>query len=182
MTTAVSPRVGPVTISPMADSEPPAVAGAVPPDSSAVRVGDTERNAAVAALGEHMSTGRLDLDEFGVRSAKATNARTVGDLRQLFADLPAPHPPLPGNVSRPIAVGQPAVGTVQPAVGAAPATVDDRNRAQKLVAAAAGAAGIVALVLFFITDTWLWFLLIPLITSIASGVWGDSWKRPDRRR
>lgn len=157
------------------------MAGAVPPDASAVRVGDTERNAAVNALGEHMTTGRLDLDEFGVRSAKATNARTVGDLRELFADLPAPHPPLPGPVSRPTAIGQPAVGAVQPAAGATPALVDDRNKAQKLVAAAAGAAGIVALVLFLITNAWWWFLLIPLISTVAGGFWGDSWKRPDHR-
>lgn len=152
------------------------------PDPAAVRVGDTERNAAVQALGEHMSTGRLDLDEFGTRSAKASSARTVGELRALFADLPAPHPPLPGGGPAPVMpLASPATGTAAPVAGATPALVDDRNRAQKLVAAAAGASGIIAVILFFATGAWWWFLLIPLISSVAGGVWGESWKRPGSR-
>ncbi len=178
----------------MVDTEPPASTGAVPDPSAALRVGDTERNAAVNALGEHMSTGRLDLDEFGTRSAKASGARTVGELRELFSDLPAPYPPLPTaanpTLRRQPSLGQlpsrtgslpPAPGTVQSFTVASPARVDDRNKAQKLVAAAAGAAGILAVILFFATGAWWWFLLIPLISSVAGGVWGDSWKRPDRR-
>src|ERR1700712_5956996 len=66
-------------------------------DPEQVRIGDADRNAAVDALGEHMTTGRLDLDEYGTRSALANTARTVGDLHALFADLPAPHPVLPGD-------------------------------------------------------------------------------------
>ena len=169
----------------MVASEPPPSARPGLPDPSAVRVGDTERNAAVNALGEHMSTGRLDLDEFGVRSAKASNARTVGELRELFVDLPSPHPPLPGGVGGIAAAGivrsQPMTASVPPVGGTTPALVDDRSKAQKFVAAAAGASVIVALLLFFATDLWYWFLLIPLISSVAGGIWGDSWKRPDHR-
>ena len=165
----------------MVDQQPPPSAGATPPDPSAIRVGDTERNAAVQALGEHMSTGRLDLDEFGTRSAKASSARTVGELRELFTDLPAPHPPLPGGAAAVLPLTYRGVGTAAPVAGAAPALVDDRNKAQKLVAAAAGAAGIIAVILFFATGAWWWFLLIPLISSVAGGVWGESWKRPESR-
>src|ERR1700712_3092440 len=124
----------------MTASEPPVSTGGSAPDPAALRIGDTERNAAVNALGEHMTTGRLDLDEFGTRSAKASSARTVGELRQLFADLPAPHPPLPGGsagTAGPVIVrSQPMAGTVHPIAGAAPALVDDRSKAQKFVAAA----------------------------------------------
>lgn len=174
----------------MTASEPPPSTGGSAPDPAALRIGDTERNAAVNALGEHMSTGRLDLDEFGTRSAKASSARTVGELRVLFADLPAPHPPLPGAVPgqpaagtlRPVAgTARPTPGLMQPAFGASPALADNRSKAQKFVAAAAGSAGILAVILFFATGAWWWFLLIPLISSVAGGIWGDSWKRPDSR-
>ncbi len=59
--------------------------------------------------------------------------------------------------------------------------VDDRSRAQKLVAAAAASSAIIALVLFLVTSQWWWFLLIPLISSVAGSVWGDGWKRPRAR-
>ncbi len=152
------------------------------PTGAAIRIGDTERNAAVAALGEHLTTGRLDLDEYGTRSAVANNARTVGDLQELFADLPAPHPPLP-SVAGPVQLaGTPRPGSMVGSTEAySPAIQDDRSKAQKLVAAAAAASSIIAVVLFFATDTWWWFLLIPLISTIAGSIWGDSWKRPDRR-
>jgi hypothetical protein len=60
-----------------------------------LRVGDTERSAALDALGEHLAAGRLDVDEFGDRSGRAAVAVRRADLEVLFTDLPAPHPPLP---------------------------------------------------------------------------------------
>lgn len=151
-------------------------------DSESVRIGDADRNAAVDALGDHLTTGRLDLDEFGTRSALANTARTVGDLHALFADLPAPHPPLPGD--RPAAVPARRPSPLVPAAATAAelqAVDDDRSRVQKLVGAAAAASGIIALVLFFATGLWWWFLLVPLISTVAGSVWGDGWKRPNKR-
>ncbi|WP_199521247.1 DUF1707 SHOCT-like domain-containing protein [Jiangella anatolica] len=58
--------------------------------SGPLRVGDTERDAAVAALGEHFAAGRLTKDEFDERSARAWAARFGGDLDELFTDLPQP--------------------------------------------------------------------------------------------
>ena len=63
-----------------------------PPD---LRVSDAERAAALQALGTHLEAGRLDIDEFGERSARAAVAVHRSDLEPLFLDLPAPHPPLP---------------------------------------------------------------------------------------
>ena len=63
-----------------------------PPD---LRVSDAERAAALQALGTHLEAGRLDIDEFGERSARAAVAVHRSDLEPLFVDLPAPHPPLP---------------------------------------------------------------------------------------
>jgi hypothetical protein len=61
-------------------------------DTSDIRIGDTERESAVTALGEHMSAGRLDVEEYGDRTARVTIAKTRRELVALFDDLPAPRP------------------------------------------------------------------------------------------
>jgi hypothetical protein len=53
-----------------------------------VRIGDSERDAAVRALGEHFAAGRLTHAEFDERSTAAWAARTESALRPLFVDLP----------------------------------------------------------------------------------------------
>lgn len=65
-------------------STPP---GGPPP----LRIGNQEREAAVKALDVHLEAGRLDPDEYGERYAKASMARTRGELDALFLDLPEPH-------------------------------------------------------------------------------------------
>lgn len=60
-----------------------------------MRVGDHERNAAAADLGEHYAQGRLDAHEYEERVTAAYTARTAGELEQLFADLPRPQAPTP---------------------------------------------------------------------------------------
>ncbi|SDF90760.1 protein of unknown function [Lentzea fradiae] len=57
-----------------------------------IRVGDAERQQALQVLGEHMSAGRIDVEEYGERSAKITTAKTRGELMALFHDLPDPRP------------------------------------------------------------------------------------------
>ncbi len=59
--------------------------------SGELRIGDTEREAAVAALSEHFAAGRLNKEEYDERTAAAFTARTSGALAPLFIDLPAPH-------------------------------------------------------------------------------------------
>lgn len=53
-----------------------------------LRVGDSERDAATAALSEHYAAGRLTKEEFDERSDAAWSARTRHDLDVLFVDLP----------------------------------------------------------------------------------------------
>ena len=57
-----------------------------------LRIGTAEREAAVKILGDHMSEGRLALEEYEERMAAALEARTRAELRPLFKDLPAPYP------------------------------------------------------------------------------------------
>jgi hypothetical protein len=57
-----------------------------------IRIGDTERQQALEVLGEHMKAGRIDVEEYGERSAKITTAKTRGELMAMFHDLPDPRP------------------------------------------------------------------------------------------
>lgn len=58
----------------------------------AIRASDSERAAVVGRLKRAHDEGRLTLDEFSDRIAKAREARTRGSLDALVADLPAPAP------------------------------------------------------------------------------------------
>jgi hypothetical protein len=73
----------------------------------AMRVGDAERDAIAADLGEHYSAGRLTLDELHERLEAVFAAKTFGQLARIMSDLPGPGrlaglarsfgpPPLPG--------------------------------------------------------------------------------------
>jgi hypothetical protein len=53
-----------------------------------VRVGDADRDAAAAALGEHFAQGRLTLDELNARLDAALTATTHGELAQAVRALP----------------------------------------------------------------------------------------------
>jgi uncharacterized membrane protein len=55
-----------------------------------LRIGDSEREAAVAALGDHYAAGRLTKEEYDERAARAWEARTRSALWPLFSDLPHP--------------------------------------------------------------------------------------------
>jgi hypothetical protein len=57
-----------------------------------LRAADADRAAVAGVLGEHMSAGRLTLDEYDERLTRAYAARTFGELDELIADLPAHRP------------------------------------------------------------------------------------------
>jgi hypothetical protein len=57
------------------------------------RIGDTERDQALTALGQHMRAGRLDPSEYSERAERAGLARYRDELDPLFFDLPASEPP-----------------------------------------------------------------------------------------
>jgi TM2 domain-containing membrane protein YozV len=64
------------------------------PHPEQLRIGTAEREQALAALGEHLAAGRLDPAAYNQRMSHAAVAQNVGELRAIFADLPAPHPVL----------------------------------------------------------------------------------------
>jgi hypothetical protein len=74
-------------------------------DPDRLRIADTEREAAVTALGEHFAVGRLSREEYDERCEAAWSARTRAELRPLFTDLPGPHQPnahQPGQRAEPV--------------------------------------------------------------------------------
>jgi hypothetical protein len=56
----------------------------------ALRIGDAERDAAAADLGEHYAAGRLTLDELHERLDAVFSSKTFGQLTRIMADLPGP--------------------------------------------------------------------------------------------
>jgi hypothetical protein len=54
----------------------------------ALRIGDAERDAAAADLGEHYAAGRLTLDELNERLDAVFSAKTFGQLAKVMTDLP----------------------------------------------------------------------------------------------
>jgi hypothetical protein len=60
----------------------------VPGAGSGTRASDAERERAAEALRRHHADGRLDTEELEERTERVYAAKTLGDLDQLFADLP----------------------------------------------------------------------------------------------
>ena len=65
------------------------------------RIGDAERDAAMAQLREHFVAGRLTFDELTERIDLALTAKTQGHINRLMADLPGPPRPARPEPARP---------------------------------------------------------------------------------
>ncbi len=133
---------------------------------NSTRVGSAERDEAVSLLAEHWHAGRLDPGEHELRVTRARAAVTRADLDVLFADLPASVPaptPLPAG-------GLPA-GPVSGS-GAGGFLGGKREMIMALTPFA-------ALVLFFVTGVWLWFLMVPVMGILVYGPGGKK-NRPGR--
>lgn len=76
-----------------------------------LRAADADRAAVATALGQHMSAGRLSVEEYDERLARAYAAKTYGELDALTADLPSAVR-LPGRTrGRPPAAPRRSTGT-----------------------------------------------------------------------
>jgi hypothetical protein len=137
-----------------------------------LRIGNRERELAMAALDEHLREGRLEPGEYAERSAVASTARYRSELDGLFTDLPAPHPAFPRAV--------PDVGSVPVSAPSAPSSAaPPREELPELVAPIGARLGrhagllsalapAIALVLFLVTG--LRFPQVFLLVPVAIGV------------
>jgi hypothetical protein len=117
-----------------------------------IRIGTTERTAAMTALDDHLAAGRLEIEEYGERSARAANAVTAPELAALFDDLPAPHPQLPGIT------GPPAPPPVP--VHREPSGTEVWGPRLMVL------APVIAVALFLLTRQWFFLLLIPVAGTV----------------
>lgn len=127
------------------------------------RIGNRERESALAALQEHLTAGRIELDEFDQRSAVVAAARTQGELAPVFADLPEPHglAPTPVSLSKP----RPDWHEVRPrSTGPMGGPLFGR-----LGEIAVGLSPFIALALFLTFGVWWIWLLIPVAGVIVYG-------------
>jgi hypothetical protein len=123
-------------------------------DGGGERIGAHERETAVAALRTHLEAGRLTPEEYEDRSVTAGRARTWSEMAPVFADLPEP---------RPGPVGAELARTTPSGTGALPALSDGVK--ERIMAV----TPLAALVLFFTTHTWVWFLAIPIVGALLYG-------------
>lgn len=138
-------------------------------DGTVRRIGDADREAAVSQLDEHWHAGRLDPAEHEARVTRARAAVTEPDLHALFVDLPASGRGAQfspqdsglgsGQISRESSTPRQWTGAQdhgRPAVN---------NMRETIMAV----IPFVALVLFFTTHTWLWFIMIPVAGTVLFG-------------
>lgn len=135
-----------------------------PVDPLDQRIGDSDRAAALTTLGEHLTAGRLDLQEYDARSAQVTTARTQRDLIGLFTDLPGPTPAAQAQVA-PRPAYQAAAST--PSI---PAPTSDRRK--QLASAIGGITVLLCVIAYFSLrgawdQAWLVFLAVPLAGLVA---------------
>ena len=120
----------------------------------------------MTALGEHMSAGRLDVDEYGERSARVVAAKTRGELLDVFSDLPDPRPvfgeqPVPQPAATPATAGGPGSAEV--------AKPEENQVGQRIAAAIVPFSAIVAVILFFaVWHVW-WVFMLPAAAAVISG-------------
>jgi hypothetical protein len=128
---------------------------------AAERIGNGEREAAIAALKTHQGEGRLDSREYEDRALRARQSRTWADLDPLFADLPEPRP-------HPGAAGRLPSSSIPPATSQ-PVSGYSGLLPEPWAAWAMSLTPFAALILFFVTGSWLWFLAIPIAGIVIYG-------------
>ena len=128
-----------------------------------LRVSDAERRAVADRLAEHFSDGRLDQAEFDERVGQAMSAKTRGDLRGLFDDLPEPGMPgvAPPGVAPP---GDGGPGEMTPQHGRQRG-FGNRLMAFALIVVITAAA---AETVVHMTVPWLWIGFLALAMLVAT--------------
>ena len=74
------------------------------PGAAALRAADRDRDVVLQVLGEAYADGRLDRQEYDDRAASTSNAKTLGELPPLIADLV---PQAPSGPPRDLALATP---------------------------------------------------------------------------
>lgn len=142
-------------------------------------MGDAEREEALQALGDHMSAGRLDIDEYGERTARVAASKTRGDLLELFKDLPDPKPAFAVRI-------QPS--PLEPAAAAGPPPMQrwaNSRPALRAYAALIPVIWVATALLFVFAVRTPFIFIVPFFAMVAGArIWGADWhyeRRAQRR-
>ena len=151
---------------------------------AAQRIGDPERDAAVEALNVHREQGRLDSTEYEDRQVTVSRARTWADIQPVFADLPQPHPAMMPSQGQPPARSGGGADVVEPGItaDAEPGGLLGDVIAERYRSTVMALTPFAALLLYFGTRTWVWFLAIPIMAVLLYGPGGGKEDRRDRHR
>jgi len=141
-----------------------------PEPTPSPRIGDAERDDAVSLLQEHLTAGRLDNAEFDERLSSALQARTLGQLTPLFADLPGRRPGLQPVSSDVIVPQAPTSAEV----------AERRKRIGGVVMAALWPAAIITC--FAIGWEYWWLMLIPIFFSGVIGQVFGLWSNDEKHQ
>ncbi|MEO6999837.1 MAG: DUF1707 domain-containing protein [Terracoccus sp.] len=136
-------------------------------DIEQIRVSSTDREQALADLKTHFEAGRLHSFEYEDRRGRAGDATVRSELDALFGDLPR--------------VDAAPVTDSSPASSDRHADTAGGRRRGRCVSygAAYSWVPLLAAALFFISSSWVWFLMIPAAGYIARSGAGS---RPDNHR
>jgi hypothetical protein len=139
-----------------------------------IRIGHVERQAAVEALKHHHEAGRIDAQEYEERSVRAEAAKSRPELEALFTDLPRPHSgrPVKSPETSPEGIQTtltPGAPNPDPAVAERQQRRGVLNIGEPWATTIVSISPILAVILFFVTDSWLWFLAIPLVALLVYG-------------
>ncbi|MDP9825177.1 DUF1707 SHOCT-like domain-containing protein [Kineosporia succinea] len=185
------------------EPDPSVEPSADPSVDPGVRIGHAERFAAMNALKHHYSAGRISSKEYEERSLTVEKAQTDAETASVFTDLPQPHAL---NSSELAALTETQAGSETSATGASPvvqtltpgapppepdpAPNRTPNRGvlslpEPYATTVVSITPILAVILFFVTHTWLWFLAIPIVALLVYGPDGREGSGPEaaeRRR
>ncbi|NNG34200.1 DUF1707 domain-containing protein [Nakamurella aerolata] len=160
-----NPGVGASSSNPAATPDP---APSAPPP---VRIGNSERDAALQALGVHMRAGRLSPDEYSERANHVATATNQLQLNAQFVDLPGGYGSAAstGNsgVAGPVELAKPAAPATAASAQPQPKAGFDANR---LVAIAGALAVPLLLICGFVFDGWAWSWLFIFLPAIVAAV------------
>ncbi|WP_419818077.1 DUF1707 SHOCT-like domain-containing protein [Glaciibacter flavus] len=138
------------------------------PRRTSERLGNTDRDEAVARLAAARDDGRLTPEEYDARASTTRMAVTRGDLTPLFSDLPL------GADTPPAVYSTPPSGAIPTPVGTPGARAGALGGAWGATLVAL--SPFIAIALFFLfgftssfTWSWVFFLLIPVAGIVVYG-------------
>jgi len=154
-----------------------------------IRASDADRDRTAAALREHLAAGRLTTEEFDERLDKVYAAKTLGELKDLMADLPETGLEQPADVTLHSAAGSPPL-TGQRSGGPVEASGGRFSPAWRAAWGSWLGISLLFVVIWLVSGAGggLWFLWVPgLLGALLLGRWitgapARSGRRPDRPR